>query len=341
MEAWRTALRGDPLPWLLDPVTPAVRHLALMQLMDEPPDAPEVRRAREAAMKAAPIAPVLAAQHHDGWWDKPGAGYGAKYTGTVWSLIFLGQMGADGADRRIHAGGEYVLDHSRAKIGGFGASGRLDGPPSTSQVLHCLNGNLLRATIGFGFLDDPRVRRAIDWETAAVLDEDFEGFRSSGTSGPGFACGVNEQLPCGWGAAKALLGLAAIPPRRRSATVRRAIEAGVGFLLSVDPGDAIYPMGWGNSRPNGSWFKLGFPSGYVADVLQVLEVLAELGHATDPRLARALDLVLAKQDASGRWRNENPYRGKLWVDVDEPRTPSKWVTLRACTVVKASLGRPS
>lgn len=27
MEAWRTALRGDPLPWLLDRETPAIRHL--------------------------------------------------------------------------------------------------------------------------------------------------------------------------------------------------------------------------------------------------------------------------------------------------------------------------
>ena len=38
-------------------------------------------------------------------------------------------------------------------------------------------------------------------------------------------------------------------------------------------------MGWGNTKPSSSWFKLGFPSGYVADVLQVLEALAELGHA--------------------------------------------------------------
>jgi hypothetical protein len=140
---------------------------------------------------------------------------------------------------------------------------------------------------------------------------------------------------------KALGGLARIPPRRRTAQVRRAIEAGVVFLLSVDPASAAYPMGWGNTRPNGSWFKLGFPSGYVADVLQTFEVLAELGHGTDARLAGVVDLVLAKQDADGRWRNEYPYRGKLWADVDEPRSPSKWVTLRACRALRASLGRPS
>jgi hypothetical protein len=49
-------------------------------------------------------------------------------------------------------------------------------------------------------------------------------------------------------------------------------------------------------------------------------------------------MVLAKQDERGRWRNEHGYRGKMWVDVDPPRSHSKWVTLRACQVLKAALG---
>ena len=36
----------------------------------------------------------------------------------------------------------------------------------------------------------------------------------------------------------------------------------------------------------------------------------------------ALDMVMAKQDAEGRWRNEHPCRGKLWADVDAPGTPA-------------------
>lgn len=59
-----------------------------------------------------------------------------------------------------------------------------------------------------------------------------------------------------------------------------------------------------------SLFKLGFPAGYVADIVQALEVLVELGHAKDPRLHTAIDLVLSEQDGQGRWGNEYPYRGK-------------------------------
>ena len=90
----------------------------------------------------------------------------------------------------------------------------------------------------------------------------------------------------------------------------------------------------GAARSRASWFRLGFPSGYIADVLQIAEVLVELGRADPDRLAGIVDIVLRKQDADGRLRNEQAYRGKLWADVDRPGRPSPWVTLRACRVLR-------
>jgi len=55
LDAWRSALRGDPVPWLLEQQDPAIRHLALRELLDEREDAPSVRRARAAAMRVPPI----------------------------------------------------------------------------------------------------------------------------------------------------------------------------------------------------------------------------------------------------------------------------------------------
>jgi hypothetical protein len=335
---WRAAIRADPLEWLLERADPAVRHLALRQLLDRAGDEPDVADSRRAAMAADPIASILAAQEPDGHWEKPGPGYATKYRGTVWQLIFLDQLGADPSDERVRRAGEYVLSHSQADNGGFGASGVAGaGPPPSSRVIHCLTGNLLRALIGFGWRDDPRVVRAIEWQARAITGVGVAGWYRSGTSGPGFACGANEDLPCGWGAIKALGGLARVPAPQRTPEVSRAIEAGVEFLLSRDPAAADYPAGWGNTRPSGSWFKLGFPSGYVADVLQNLEVLAELGHARDPRLANAIDWLLIKQDARGRWTNEYAYNGKTWVNIERQGQPSKWVTLRACHFLRSAL----
>jgi len=236
----------------------------------------------------------------------------------------------------VRAGCAYILAHSQAPTGGFGCSAAAveTRPPAPGTVIHCINGNLLRALIGFGWLDDERVGRAIAWQATAITGEG-EPHWNSATPGPGFRCGANEKEPCAWGATKALLALARIPPEQRSPAVDRAIAASVDFLLSRDPAVADYPMGWGNTKPNGSWFRLGFPSGYVTDVLQVLEALVEAGAGGDPRLARAAEWLLAQQDDQGRWANRYPYTGKMWLDIDRPGAPSRWVTLRACRVLRA------
>jgi hypothetical protein len=133
-----------------------------------------------------------------------------------------------------------------------------------------------------------------------------------------------------------MMALARVPESQRSQQVRDAVGIGVEFLLSRNPAQADYPMGWGNTKPSAAWFKLGFHSGYVADVLQVLEALAERGHARDERLAAAYDWLLTQQDADGRWANRYAYHGKTWVDFERQGAPSKWVTLRARTVLRAA-----
>ncbi|MGA3058444.1 MAG: nitrogen fixation protein NifH [Candidatus Limnocylindrales bacterium] len=333
MGGWIGRVKADPLPWLLDESMLAVRHLALRTLLDRGADDPEVVAAREAATRTDPIASILAAQSREGWWAKPGHGYGPKYTGTVWQVIFLDQLGADGDDPRVRAACEYVLDHTQTSSGGLGCSGGAVGRPAPSSVVHCLHGNLLRALVGFGLLDDPRVQRALSYQAASITGEGWDRWYAS-TPGPGFRCGANCGDPCAWGATKAVLALARVPAERRTPAVARALEQGATFLLVRDPSVADYPMG-PNTKPNGSWFKLGFPSGYVADVLQVLEALCEAGMAADPRLDRAVDWVVAQQDAQGRWPNRYAYAGKMVIDIDRPGLPSKWVTLRACRVLKS------
>jgi hypothetical protein len=332
---WRERLNGDPLPWLLETEDPAVHYFALTDLLDRPADDPEVVAARGAINASRPVKAILEAQQPGGYWVIPGPGYSPKYRGTVWQVIFLDQLGADPADPRVRAGCEYVLAHTQTANGGFGCRGgfRATALPN-SAVLHCLNGNLLRAMLGFGYADDERVQRAIEWQARSVTGEGFADYTPSMTSGPGFACGVNGGLPCAWGAVKALRALARVPEAARSGQVKKAIRIGTALLLSRDPAVADYPAGDGRVSP--LWFKLGYPSGYVADALQVLEVLAELGHGRDRRLRPATEWVLSKQDGQGRWKNQNSYRGKLWDEFDAKGAASKWVTLRALRVLKAA-----
>jgi len=332
---WRTHLNDDPLPWLLESDNPSVRYFALTDLLDRPADDPDVVAAKAAINTSRPVKNILDAMYPAGYWVKAGAGYSPKYRSTVWSVIFLDQLGADENDRRIQAACEYVLSHTQTPNGGFGCSSRVDAPhPPNSAVLHCLNGNLLRAMLDFGYGDDERVQRAIEWQTRSITGDKFNEYYKSGTTGPGFGCAMSYGQPCAWGAIKALRALTRIPTEQHTPQVKKAIKVGVEFLLSRDPAQADYPTGDG--RISANWFKLGFPSGYMADVLQNLEVLVELGHKRDKRLRPAIEWLLTQQNARGRWKNQHSYSGTLWVNIESQGSVSKWVTLRACRVLKAT-----
>lgn len=80
------------------------------------------------------------------------------------------------------------------------------------------------------------------------------------------------------------------------------------------------------------------PAVHHADLLQNLSALCESGFAKDARLHPTTRWLLSQQDDSGRWRNQRAYNGKTWVDFEPQGQPSKWVTLRACTVLKQVYG---
>lgn len=136
-----------------------------------------------------------------------------------------------------------------------------------------------------------------------------------------------------------MLALGKVPANLRTGTMSQAVDRGLELLLGYDPSVADYPFGFGE-RPSSSWFKFGYPIGYVADVLQNLEALAALGQGQDPRLARALEMVEGKQDPQGRWKLEYSLNGKMWADIEKKGKPSKWITLRALRVLKAAYPEP-
>jgi hypothetical protein len=334
--AWQDQLKGDSLAWLLEPDAPGVRYLALRDLLDRPPDDPELRAARQAAHAQGPIAAILAEMDEAGYWAAPGPGYNPKYRASVWSVIMLAQLGAAAEeDQRIARACAYLMEHALASGGRFTGSG------APSGTADCLQGDLCWALAALD-CDDPRLASAFEWmarsvtgEGVAPVDDRQAALRYyAGKCGPLFACGSNNKLPCGWGAVKVMLAFSRCPAGYRTPLVENAIEQGVGFLFSVDPAAADYPTGW-TAKPSGNWWKFGFPVFYVTDLLQTVEALVGLGYAHDPRLANALDLIRAKQDAQGRWPLEYDYTGKTWVDFGAKKQANKWVTLRALRVLKA------
>ena len=338
-------MKGDPVPWLLetDRSQPGVRYYALRDILGRGENDEEVKAAKAAIMASGPVPVILAAQDPGGYWGKPGP----RFTGTMPAIVFMAQLGADGNDQRIRRGCEILL------------SRYIDGDGVPYDDTYCTAASIGAALIDLGWLSDQRLQTAMEW-VARTIAREGEASQKSGHSAPPFSCaGRNGNLPCAWGAIKAMIALNKVPPSERTMKMQEAIKLGVDFLLSRDPAVANYPFGRGN-RPSSTWFKFYYPLLSEADALQNLEVLAALGQAQDPRLANALDLVTSKQNQQGRWLLERTYKElaetqeervfywyhnslrlcvnyKELAEIHEKKgQPSKWVTLRALRVLKAA-----
>jgi hypothetical protein len=321
---------ADAVAWLLAGDDPSVRCFTLTDLLGVAPDTPQAAAARAEIMITGAVPAILAAQRDDGHWEGPDRFYTAKYRGTVWQLIILAELGADGRNERVRRGCEAILrDAQDRESGGFATDRtRKTGGGLHSRVIPCLTGNLVWSLIRFGMLDDPRVQHAIDWLTTFARFDDSEGEAPTG-----WPYDVWEMCwgrhSCHMGVVKTLKALAEIPPERRSAEVRRTLERGTEFVLCHHVHRRSHDLSR-DSKPG--WRRFAFPLMYQTDVLEILGILGRLG-CLDERAAEALDLVASKQDTEGRWKLQDSFNGRFVADIEAKGEPSRWITLRALRVL--------
>ena len=118
-------MRGNPLPWLLEPENPSVRYLTLRDLLDRPAEDAEVRAARTAIPGSPPVAQLLAAQDRDGYWAKRDY-YLPKHSGTFWTLTVLVDLGLTAEHERIRRACGFMFAFQRDH-GGFCRRRRVSG----------------------------------------------------------------------------------------------------------------------------------------------------------------------------------------------------------------------
>ena len=332
MSNWKALLKADPTDWLLEEDNPSVRYFTLRDILDRPQDDTGVQTARREIMHTGMVPDILSRQREPAYLQAFPRFYTNKYEGLVWSLIVLAEFGAD-VNPQIKEQCEYVLTNSQETLnGGFSMhTAQKTGGGRITEVIPCLTGNLVWSLIRFGYLDDPRLQKGIDWITRYMRFND--GVENTPQVPP------YDRLEMCWGkhvchmgVVKALKALSAMPQERRTTgeigdTIQKATE----FLLIHH----IYKRSHDLSRVSKpGWLKFGFPLMYQTDALEVLDVLTGLG-VEDSRMDEAMDIVLAKQDAMGRWKTESNYGGdRLLIPMGQKDEQSKWITLRAMRVSK-------
>ena len=316
------------IDWLLEENNPSVRYFALTHLLGNPETDCDVMQSKENIMKTGLVPEILKNQHDDGTWEAPHRFYTAKYKGTVWQLIILAELGADGKNWRIKNACEFILKNSQhPESGGFCSRSTPRGG-NPERVSPCLTGNMVFSLIRLGYYNDVRVQKGIDWITTYQRFDD--GIEKSPEGWPYHDHVCWGRHTCHMGVVKALKALSEIPLDKRTRKVDQTIQKGAEYLLIHH----LYKRSHDLRRiAKPQWLRLGFPWMYNTDVLEMLGLLTRPGYK-DHRLQEAVDVLASKQDSEGKWLLQNTYNGKYQVDIEQKGKQSKWITLHALKVLK-------
>ncbi|MDD5288055.1 MAG: terpene cyclase/mutase family protein [Dehalococcoidales bacterium] len=329
--SWKSLLKADQTDWLMESNNPSVRYFTLRDILDRGENNPDVVETRREIMTSGIVPRILEKQNEDGSWGVPEDFYiRSKYKGTVWSIILLAELGANGSDERIRKASEFILKNSQdRKSGGFSIQGTANNGGNHSTVIPCLTGNMIGSLIRFGYLKDSRLQRGINWITTYQRFDDRVNTPPAGWPYDS-AYGCWGKHTCSMGAIKTLKALSWIPEEARSPEVKETLLKGAEYFLqhhvhkrSHTPDKVCKP----------GWLKFGFPLMYQTDAMDILGILVKLGYR-DNRMQDAIDLTLSKQDAQGRWVMEKSYNNRFLVSVEKDGEPSKWLTLNAMRILK-------
>ena len=293
----------EPFPWLLDRSNPSARYLTLRDLFDSGSLDPHTAAAQAAIPTWAPVRHILdSADDVDLWGRKTRPFYGGPI-GTQATLCLLADLGLPTLPL-IGAACENLLAYGQLETGGFSYDA------SHEHIVLCHTGASVKALAYFGYTDDERVARAVDYLTDRAL------------APGGGSCSMCEAETCQWGLARSLGAFAALPrgrlTGRRTIAVDRLADSLLDHEFDYDGRDA-------------NWLDFGFPHHYSTDLTDLCDVLARLGYGTDPRFEHLMSPVMAARTDEGRWIKGQGSRALL---VEARGAPSKWITIRVLRAIR-------
>jgi hypothetical protein len=323
-----SGLQVNPTDWLLESDNPSIRYYTFRDIIGLKENDPEVKDAKKAIMNSKIVEAILNAQEPEGYWGAEDDLYYPKYSATTHQLLILAEHGVSRTSE-IEKAIEHVYRFQR-NSGHF-----LTKLPKTEKGKDsivkdgcCYDGNILYYLIHFGYLDDPRTKKLLEF-TYNYYDWEHTGWHCrSYPIDPNLVFPVN----CYMGATKLLKALSIIPERKRVINMKNIIKLEVEKILDNNVYSYLRNPE-GTRKDKAGWKRFGFPLFYNADILEVLDTLIRL-NVRDERMNEAIDIVLEAQQPNGRWLLKNTFNGKVTVDIEVKHKPSKWITLRAMRILK-------
>jgi hypothetical protein len=342
---WLKIFKESPIDWLLERSNPSVQYFTLRDILGRPEDYAEVIDAKRAIPESPVVQKILRKQNPCGYWERPDSPYLPKYKSSYWTLMILSRLGMDRTNRKVAKACEYVFQFQNNE-GGFQSDSissaskeyeyrrrRNKELPSRKEFvssliyesqLSCLTGNMASALIRMGYVDDPRVKKALGW-LVRVQNKD------GGWLCPYWKAHARDKHGCFIGTICPLEAFSEVPRENLTKEVDATISSGAEFLLMHH----LFKADHHEYRViNPTFSKLSFPWFAEYNVLRGLDVLIKLGYAKDPRINDAVDIVMQKRQSSGAWILEKSPMGRMQTNIERKGQPSKWITLIALRILK-------
>ena len=247
--------------------------------------------------------------------------YWPKYSNTLWTLLYLADIGAPLQEQRIERSLELVSEHFYDK------THKIFTLKKSHFPIPCLNGNLLYLHFYFQKPYTEMVDGVIEFFNSYQRFDDGD-FKTPKTF-PYFSnTSCYGRHTCLWGIVKLLRGLSFIPAADRTESARRLIGNCIDFLLqhevcfrSHDKDELIHKV----------IGRLTFPYLWRGDFLEMLWLLKR-ERVRDIRMSRALELLRSRQQEDGSWELERPIPD-LIVPLNRRNGGNVFITDRAREVL--------
>jgi hypothetical protein len=342
---WKELLKESPIDWLLEEANPSVRYFTLRDILGKSENDTQLTATKRAIPKSKIVKRILQRQNPEGYWEEPANPYHPKYKSSYWQIMTLSQLGMNKTDEKVRKACEYIFQF-QSDEGGFSSyttelalkeygwlRERGKKLPSQSEwasslvfehQYSCLTGNMTAALIRIGYVNDPRVRKALEW-LVKVQNKD------GGWLCPYWRAHVKDTHGCFYGTICPLEAFSEITIKNLTKEMEKAIERGAEFLLM----HRLFKANHHNYKViNHSWLKLGFPWFYGYNILRGLDILTRLGYVKDEHLNDAVEILLQKRQNNGEWILESTPIGRMQTNIEAKGKPSKWITLIALRVLK-------
>jgi hypothetical protein len=296
--------------WLLEHASAPARYRTLTELLDRPPDDPQVVAARAAIPADKAVRKIFTRMNPGNYWLHRGQGDGLGYamsSSTHFVLAFLAELGLERTHDQTRTAAERYL-------------GLYEDPKSRAilslydlEKQSCHYAYNIRTFIRLGYKQHTRVQ---SWIQTLLEDERFDG---------GYLCVranfTVKTRSCIRGGIKALSAFAELPeiwqhPRCLQLVdyfLRRRV-----FFHSRQPQQLI----------RGELLCASFPFLINGNLLEPLYALSRIGYGQDPALQSAWDLLESKIDSIGRIPLEHT-PSSLIFDAGKIGAANEWLTLYA------------